>query len=292
MNIPFTSVLQDTDGTMTTSGGKNWPDDETLVAYADGRLGDAMAKRVEQFLQTDDEARQFVEMLKASGEMARVAFDEALHAPTSDERLKRLIMAGIPDGGSSVAPDKVVPFQTGRRTSSPPRLALPLAACLALIIGGLAGYQLGQRQFGVTAVSDAINLAIGPVGTGSPYYELLETKPSGVSYSVDSGTAGKLELIVLSTFREGSERLCREFEVIARSPDISPATSAIACRRTGGEWTVHGAVQSAAAQGSGEDFRPAGSEETAAIEGILKSIGAKPALSKADEDALLRNGWK
>jgi hypothetical protein len=273
---------------MSRSGGEYWPDDETLMAFADGTLAAEEAQEVALFLSDNEDARRFVELLRSSGHLAQGAFDDALDQPQSDAKLADMILGSA--RATPAGTSKVVALPTRReRTFPASRFALPMAAAIALIIGGIGGYEFGRRGTGVEQSAGA-DVAVGPVARGTALATLLDEKPSGEPISVAGGNAR--DLMVVASFRDAKGRVCREFEVLV--PETGgPVTAGIACRDATGYWHVEGAAQLAKApEPSSEDFSPASGDDAAAIDGILKAIGAKPALSSADEDALLKRKWR
>ena len=271
---------------MSGSSRDHWPDDETLVAFADGALAGEEAEKVAAFVAGNDEARRFVELLRASGDMAKGAYDAALDDTQADARLAALILGGGKDasGGNVVA----LPPQRNR-TPAAQRLALPMAAAIALIVGGVGGFEFGRRA-GAPELVAGLDVAVGPVARGTALATLLDEKPSGESLSVPGTSSG--DLMVIASFRDAKGRICREFEILAAEQG-GPVTAGIACRTDGGVWHVEGAAQLAKApEPSTQDFSPASGDDAAAIEGLLKAVGAKPALSRNDEDALLKSRWQ
>lgn len=274
---------------MSDVNSRNWPDDETLMAFADGMLDASETERVARHIEKDEDARRFVERLIASADLAKVAFDDALSVPESDRQLAQLIMRSA---GSKASTDdrNVVPLRPrAERTRLGLRFAAPLAASIALLVGSLAGFEYGRRV-AETSGAPAIAVSVGPVDKGNPVADLLERKPSGERLSIAGRTEKETrDLMVIATFRDATRRVCREFESLAVDDTVAPSTMAVACRENDG-WRVVGAVQTA--MRPGQDFNPAGGSDVSPIDGILKAIGAQSALSQADEDAFLRGGWQ
>ncbi len=271
---------------MSGSNRDHWPDDETLVAYADGTLPAAQAEKVAIFLAENSEARRFVELLQQSGEIAKGAYDEALEQAQSDAKLEALILGGA--SGSAENTVVALPVRP-TRTSVLPRLALPMAAAIALIVGGIAGYEIGRQGDGLNPI-DNQDVAVGPVRPGTALADLLDNKPSGDALTMPGPQPR--DLMVIASFRDAKGRICREFEILAAEPSGS-LTVGIACRNDAGRWRVEGATQLAKTpQPSAQDFSPASGDDAAAIEGMLKAIGARPALSKAEEEAMLNTKWE
>jgi surface antigen len=270
------------------------PNDETLMAFADGMLNAEEHARVAAYLESDAEARQVVEAFKLSGEAAAQAFSDVGDAKSQD--LIDLIMSGAPAAGSASEDeeDTVVPF---RKTVGPQQLvskyALPLAAGIALVIGSVVGFSVGNRTPG-TDVTTA-EIAIGPVRSDGPVAHLLQSKPSGESIPFQPREGILRELVVVSTFRDQHGRPCREFETTKASEPFRPIDIGVACREPAGHWTVEGAVHLAgpAVEKPSNGFEPAsGVDETTAIEGLMKMLGAQKAFSPEEEKQALERDWK
>ncbi len=271
---------------MSRSNRDHWPDDETLVAFADGALAPDEAEKVAAFVAENEDARRFVERLRSSGDLAKEAFDRAMHDAQSDARLAALILdTKSPETEANVV--SLPPRQI--RTPTPSGLALPMAAAIALIVGGIGGYEFGRRASEPVWMAGT-EVAVGPVKAGTPLATLLDEKPSGEAITLSAAPAQ--DLMVVASFRDANGRICREFE--AFSPDTAgPVTAGIACRNERGVWRVEGAAQLAeGAEPPSQDYSPASGGDAAAMEGLLKALGAKPALSKNDEEALLKNKWR
>ncbi len=282
---------------MKEGSDTRWPDDEVLVAFADGQLDAEQSAKVIAFLETDRDAKRFVEALKRSGEMARVAYDEAL--PVRSDKLAEMILGSEGSAGplTQATPpvsSNVVPIFSKRKPSGPfGGYALPLAASIALMIGAFTGYQIGKGgDPGSTAAP--FDIAVGPTPEGGPVHRILESQSSGDPVAVSHGPASKAgELMIVATFRDQAGRVCRELEVTHPGEEGSAITGAVACRKADGGWFVEGAARLAAAPPvPDKDYSPAGGNEISAIEGVLKSIGAKPALTASDEKVLIKRGWK
>ena len=265
------------------------PGDETLLAYADGQLPPDEAAAVARYLDTSAEARRFVDQLRTSAELAREAFEIAPGAQVED-RLAALILGTAPRAAAAAA-DNVVALQPRRRLVDRvvPRQAWRMAAAILILVGSLGGYELGRRA-GAPGETVGTEIVVGRLGAGTPVATLLETRASGDPLPI----GGKRELMVVGSFRDRAGRACREFEVVSSDPSGAPVVGAVACRHGDGHWHVEGAVAVAAAPQivPGEAYAPAGGGDGAAIQGILDALGAKSALSRSEEDALLSKGWK
>lgn len=272
---------------------EEWPSDETLVQFADGQLDAAETDKVARFLEGNDEARRFVERLVESGDIAKIAFDRALERHEPDPVLELLLTGARASETSDRA--KVLPFSR-RSTASIPasRLALPMAAAIALIVGGVGGYEMGRQEQPSNGLGQsALEIALGPVSADTALASLLNTKPSGDPLTVNHSASGQeREIMVLASFRDGQSRYCREFEVLPVSEGAAPLIFAVACRAADSRWHIQAATSTAPPQsGQTEDIRPAAGEQPAAMDAILKSLGVSTALTADEEAGLIEQGW-
>jgi anti-sigma factor RsiW len=263
----------------------DWPDDETLLAFADGRLDAESAARVTRHLETDVDARRTVAMYRRTGELAKRAFDEALHVQASPQLMRMLSEDGDAESGRS----RVMPLRRRPTHARVPRewRLLPLAASIVLIVGGLFALLMFR-----SVPPEATGIALGAVERGSALERLLETKATGVSETLSVGTAGaRKEVTLILTFRDRLQRPCREFE--AGPHGTNNLDVAVACRNADGGWTIEGAAHVATTTESAPpDFSPAGGNAAMALESVLKVLGATPALSPGEEAVLISSGWK
>lgn len=268
---------------------KSWPNDETLLAFADGRLDAADTARVEEFLRADPAGKVQVDVLRRSGALAASAFDDALRSPVN-QRLVDMIQSHkrMAQTGST---QNVVIMPKWRRFGSETGVRQwALAASLALLIGGLTGYSIGQSP---EPNGSAFEVALGHVQRGSLFENALETKVSGDPLTLHNNSVA-LSVMAVASFRDRLGRPCREFEAMPTQGASVPTTVGVACRTDGGEWVVEGASRLAAApEGSGGDYSPAGSDDQSTpVAGMTRALGASEPLSVTDEKDLIAKAWK
>lgn len=255
-------------------------DDETLMAFADGELDPATAEAVAAAIDADPALAVRVEMFMETRNLARSAFAPMLERPVPQE-LVDTVRAGMTEP-SPAAPEvetpvaRVIPFRARSRAMPPPatrpaasstrRLPLPVAASIAIIAAGAAGYLAGAGFESAAPVRTAFLDVPG-------LDEALSSVASGEAAELAGG--GRFEAV--ASFRDPEERLCREFE-FANGAD---AYVAIACRQEA-EWNVAFAVSTPATEGG---YQPASSLET--LDSFLTSIDAGPPLSPEEEAAAL-----
>lgn len=102
----------------------------------------------------------------------------------------------------------------------------------------------------------------------------LDTQRSGAP--VAEGTQ------VLLTFQAADGRYCRLF----RAGEVDAMGEGLACRDEAG-WKL--TAWDASVPESAEGFRTAGA--SALVDGAMVSLGGKPSMSAAEEDAVIKGGW-
>jgi anti-sigma factor RsiW len=245
-------------------------DDETLMAYADGILSGEEARAVERAMAADEALAARVAALADARRAVKAAHAAPPAVPA--ELLARVRGLAEADARRRAAegPPKVVDLASRRRQV--PFWQLPLAASVALVAGGLAGWLAAPAsgpqpgQAAGFAVADLADPAIAGA---------LDRVASGERVALEGGA----ELAAIATFRDGGGTLCREFEY-----DRDPQTTlvAVACRGEAA-WDLRLAV---VAPGAGADgYAPASSLET--LDAFLSATGAEPPLSPEDERAAL-----
>lgn len=264
------------------------PTDEALLAFVDGELSADEAAAIVRYLESDADARALVEAFRQSGVNAAAAYCDVLGAPVP-QRLVNAALGQLPTASPAHTASNVVPLR--RSASVWPRVSIilaPLAAAVLLAIGTVAGYRLMSDE---TAPTGGFQLAVGPVAPGTPTHSLLEKTPA--NQPVATGTS---ELMVVATFFDRHDRPCREFEVTTTTAAAAAAntsmSAAIGCRNADGRWSIEGAAHLAGGPTPPiVEFSPASGQSYSAFEGLLRSIGAKPALPVDQEQALLAKRW-
>lgn len=257
-------------------------DDEVLMAYADRELGAAEAKAVEEALARDPELARRLVLFHRTRADARSAFGEALAEPVPPElvaNVKAMVAEHqrVSEGRGRPAGKPVPRRPTSRWLGwGTTRPALPLAASLAALAIGVAGYLAGHFTAAPAGPGD-IAVAIGNV-EAPELAAALSQMPGGEEWRLTPNRGEPLVRMVAS-FRDAAGTLCREFELHGAE---APATLAVACR-PGPVWTIGFAVTMPPA---GDGYAPASATE--ALDAYLQSIGGNETLSQAEEQAALR----
>jgi hypothetical protein len=254
--------------------------DELLMAYADGALPDTEAASVASALEHDVEARAIVAEFRRTAERARAAYADIMTEAVPDNLIHCVL-------GTGMRAANVVDMARARKARPANwRIALPLAASVALLIGVAATLLLRE-------LPTAQMIALGPIEPATPLAELLETKPSGVAVARRGrGADGGEHLMVIATFRDRKARICREIEVL--DANMQAKLAGAACRDpSGGAWIVEGVARIAYTLPSHQgNFVPSGTDEKDALEGLLAILGASKALTADEEQRLIAGRWR
>lgn len=243
--------------------------DEVLMAYADGELDAKTRREVEDAIERDTALAERVELFMKTRALLAGTFGTAKVSVPDDLEARVRQMAGAAEMEESASGAEVLPFRqrsAPRQQGFAQRHALPIAASLALVAGGLLGYMAaGQpEQAGGIEIAGLADDRI---------VEALNVSPSGETRQL--GEDARFEAI--ATYRDGADTLCREFEVSARGT----SHVAVACQENDA-WQLRFAASQVDVNG---DFVPASSLE--ALDAFLMATRAGAPLSAEDESAAL-----
>ncbi len=245
-------------------------DDETLMAFADGELDEKTRQAVEKAMDSDEALVERVALFIRTAALSKQALDPLLDQPVPEAL--RASVAEMTDGDAGEAEDTVVPFAAPARQTAGgrSRWAMPLAASVALVVGGLAGFLIAQTP------NDAAGGLTAARFDQSGLSEALRSVAAGDEITLkESGD----RLRMIASFRNVDDQLCREFEI--DRPDRTTFVS-VACR-AGDTWSVQFTVAAASQSDSG--YAPASSLE--ALDAYLQAVGAgEPLSEEAEREAL------
>lgn len=244
---------------------------EQIAAYVDGALSEAESARVAEAIAQDGAARAYAAEVEHANRLLREAFGAPM-AEAVAPGLRNTILEH-PGGRSS----EVISLTEARRRRTP-ILPMALAASVALAIGVGAG-----AAFLGTWTDRGQQLAVlGPAPADGPLHAALEGLPSG-----QISPEGVQPML---SFRDGNGRICREFEIMGELPDS--LEFGIACRTPADLWQVEIGVTAPMTETGEGGFRPASGPGADALDAMLDSLEAQPAMSPAEEAELLRRGWR
>ncbi|WP_299472521.1 hypothetical protein [uncultured Roseibium sp.] len=237
--------------------------DEIIMAYADGQLSDADARKVEIAAEADETIRQKIRMFKETASQLKTAAAEL--PPIPDALAERISSMLGTDGAEPEAPgqDNVVRFARRNWIRQWPTA---IAASITLVAGLAAGMAIGpfggskiNPPFGITALADP-EIAVA-----------LSSIESGSSAVLGSGAT----LNVIASFVDADNTLCREFDYEAVN---GPSIVSVACH-VGDAW--HPKIAIAANTEQSANFAPASSLE--ALETWLATSGFGDPLEPEEE---------
>lgn len=239
--------------------------DETLMAFADGKLEEPQFSAVAAAVETDATLAARLEALVAGKDFARALYEPLLQRPVPAP-LRKSVEAAIAD--ASVQQSNVTPFPTSRASTKPARNWLPLAAaaCVAVIVAGPIGFLIGTGG----GSTQATHIAIGEPLSGE-LVALVATLPSGAERALSGGTT----LHPIASFSDGAGTLCREFELHGTASLV-----AVACR-PGDQWVTTFALQTAAPGGY------LAASALAPLDAYFQAIEAGPPYSAEQEASVL-----
>ncbi len=242
--------------------------DEMLMAYADGEIGEADRRELEQALATDPSLRKRLRVFERTGHTLAEAFDlpaaaSATAASRALARKPRFRLSWLAERFGWLAPN--------------PGFGIAVAAA-ALLVAGAAAFVapllLETRNAAiVTTLEDGQLVASGPLRAA------LEARPSR-----GFAQAAMAEPHAIQTFRRHDGAFCREY--------VAPRalSQGVACRANDGHWRIEIHARSAPPDGSG-DFAPAGSAQHQVIDGYVHEIMRDEPLSAEAEGAAIRRNW-
>lgn len=255
---------------------------ELLMAFADGALSDDLMNQIADFVDVDPELQQEVADYLSSADALKGAFDDVLEAPVPDH-LTQMILSGP---SQSIAPEReaIVSLNAERekRRASvwAPDWSQGIAACAAVAVGGVIGFNMQPSN----SPQDPHALVYAGVLTqDSLLSEALSSTGSSETVVVADGAVKPIQ-----TFITADGNVCREYEA-SRAGD---GVTGIACRFEE-TWRVETLVANAkAVNDTGSNLMPASGFDTAALETVLKDMGALPGLGTEAEQCLIENAWK
>lgn len=224
------------------------PDDDMLMAYADGELDPLIAKRVEKAIAADPVLAEIVEGHRALRSRLGNAFAPILDQP-------------MPDHLAAMLQSNVVAFTPKPAPVAQPRRWLSGLAVAASLIAGIAvGTQWTGTPEPVVAGKEGL-VASGPLA------KALDTQLAS--------SVGDTKM--LASFREGNGGYCRVFS--------GQSFDGIACKGTGG-WQLR-QTQSSGAESSAT-YRQAASGHAAIMAAAQEMMQGEPLDEVGERQALTK----
>jgi hypothetical protein len=243
--------------------------DEILMCFADGELDEATSAEIAAAVDADPALADRVAIFLKTRSLSTRAMAPMLDEPVPHELRRRVeaMVAETPQPRASVV--ELAGRRPARLARVPSWAALPAAASIAAVLGGLTGWMLSSKD-----ERQASGLAVAGLD-GPALVDALASVPSGKQAALE-GTRHRF--VGIASFRDATGALCREFEVDMAD---GPTMISVACREAG-NWQVRLVI---VAPGDQAGYAPASSTET--LDAYLAAIGAEPPLSQEMErDAL------
>lgn len=245
-------------------------DDTLLGAFLDRELDEAETARVGQLIGEDSQLQDRLQSMENADLLLRNSFEQLMNETVP------------PHIEAAIGPAKDPAWS-------------PLQALSRLLTPGFAG---GFAT--AAAILVAVGLMSGDLlesGTGNAtargLQQALADTPSGVpaTFPIEGGTA---EILPVLSFRKAGGEICRQYEQTTTLPAGTTLASGIACS-SGGSWRVVAFSEIANAGDevtTGSDYVPAAGEESRVIDDLADGWIADAPFSRADEERLIRNGWR
>lgn len=212
-------------------------DESTLIAYVDGELDTQTVREVEAKLAQDENARQYVEHLRALAALARVAFNDVLHEPVP-QRLKDAAMGKTTNAGAT---PNVVNFRPKAKTFGGGRgwpQSFAAAASVAFLVLGLGGgYSIAERTGDRPLHMAAFALQQDESAMDQALNQALEVNVSGNAHTWTNPDTGRSAAITpVRTYQDASGKFCREYRKDVTASGATQSTFGLACREGDGQW--------------------------------------------------------
>jgi hypothetical protein len=235
----------------------------TLMRFIDGDLPPREHAFVAGLIAAHPEETRSVRAYRFTRHQLPAAFEAALNVPP--ELINRCLTQGAPNARGGLRPQ-------WKRMAL--RATLPLAACIALLLAGVAGWLLRD-----TLHSEVAGLLGVP--TASLRYALDATLTGEVAR-----LGGGVMLKPMSTFPSIDGRWCRQYVLL--SDGDHKRGSGLACRAADGNWRID--VQSVSRSAQRQDrsmVAPAGVEDDP-VAGYRDEIIGGNVLTKESEERLIK----
>lgn len=215
-------------------------DESTLIAYVDGELDLDTAREVEADLARDDDARAYVEHLRALAALTRVAFNDVVHEPVP-QRLKDAAMGRTLNADEDASGGTVVDFAAQTRFAGAKR-ALPhgfaaAAAVVGLVLGLGGGFVFSEQSADKALQLAALNLQQDRTAMNQALNQALEVKMSGEALTWDNPDSGRSAAFTpVRTYQNDKGQFCREYRKDVSVEGDTQSTFGLACREGDGQW--------------------------------------------------------
>jgi hypothetical protein len=269
------------------------PTDETLMAYADGRLDPSWQAEIERLCAEDPALRARLRVFLSTGRDLGRVFQHEVDAPVPKRLLESVEAQALRRTGGN-----------GRRTPSLWSWLYKHVSVWHFVDAAFL------RMAAVASVATTIGVGLGWLlhrdtpGQGIMFASLVQAEKSRLiarwplQHSLDtlhSGTETKLtlpgpqeaELKVKMTFRDETRDYCRVYEIETSSAE---RYAGVACRM-GDQWSVRMQAMFPPSDESSGQLTPAGVNNPA-MNAVVRELIDDGPLSATEEAAVIGKGWK
>lgn len=247
--------------------------DETLVAFADGELDEAVVPALQDALKSDPALMKRLEVFVVTRDRLKSSL-----GPVANERVPDRLTDFVMRGSASTEQSRPARDPSDHRRFMS-RFAAPIAAAIACLIAGAGGYLVGSR-----GVRDSGPGLAGMTAASEPELRrLLSTSPDGAAASWSTSSRGG-EITVNGTYRTRTG-FCRSFSVSERS-GMAGRAGGVACLGPVG-WQTQVIAAERASDGAVAPASSAGQ----AVDAFLDAAEAGEPLDATAVRELIAKGW-
>lgn len=277
--------------------------DETLMAFADGRLTEAETADVEAAIAARPDLQARVAVYRTTGRNLAVVFDEARLGPVPDA-----VLAAIGAGGSgprlngsahaaAAGGATVVDLHAARsarqaRRNGTRTRTWTLAACCAGLIGAAVLAVVQANAPSISGLAEMVAFDGKALFRTSALGEVLEREARAEAVSILGASNERWMITPTATFKARDQRWCREYDAQS-SMTAGPRIMGLACRRQDGRWTIEAQAEPApVATAPGSPTVKPASGPSSTVEAAAERIRAGDMLDAAQVSRLVAGGWK
>jgi hypothetical protein len=264
------------------------PNDDTLLAYLDGELDDAMCAAVEAACAAQPALAQRLDQLALSDERVRRSYQAVLEEPVPPSLIAAILNAPDPRERSA-SPRPRRRLATERRTNWLTRVWMGWGGQGSMVLASVALLALGTLF--------ALTLRTSPepgwaLKAGEPLQDrsllvALETVPSGREVEA----AGR-QFQVLASFEDTRGGFCREFNASDNSTDATDHLG-VACRSGPGQWElVVLASENRPADPLHGGYRTASERQFEVVDSWRLAHTRGQPMASEQERSLIDRGWR
>ncbi|MDH3335461.1 MAG: RT0821/Lpp0805 family surface protein [Rhodospirillaceae bacterium] len=211
-------------------------DEGTLIAYVDGELDSETARYIEQRIERDDVAKQFVERHREIAALARIAFNDTMHEEVPEHLKSSITRPADVHYIEPMTSTNVITIP--KRSTANWGYALPIAAAVAgLLIGVGGGYGFAGKKHEQNLRLAALNAEQDGIAMENALNQALEVNLNDAPMTWSSPASGQTASFTpVNTYQDKTGRFCREYRKDLAVNGKTSSTFGLACRNDKGKW--------------------------------------------------------